>query len=91
MADLVPYRGSRLPREVQQALDHQDHVALARARRIQNVTFVAEVGLLAVASLSRLESELVRQVPGAELRLDAVANSASIAIAAEIQRLGMSG
>jgi len=87
-SNLTPYRGgARLPREVQEALAYQDHVALVRARSIQSVGFTTEVAMFTVASLSNLEGELVKQVPLAEPRLDAIVNTATGVIASQLARL----
>ena len=86
----APYYGSalrRLPRPAEQMIVYQDALALVTARKIQNVTFVAKVGLFEVASLSNLEGELTKQVPLAGPRLEAIGNTAAAVIAAEIGRL----
>lgn len=86
--DITPFRGGlRLRRDTEQALDYQDHVAMVRARAIQSIGFVTEVALLQVASLSNLEGELVKQVPLAAPRLEAIVNTATGVIAGQLARL----
>ena len=86
--DITPSRGGvRLRRGIQQTLDYQDDLALVRARTIQSIGFVTEVALLQVASLSNLEGELVKQVPLAAPRLEAIVNSATGLIAGQLARL----
>jgi hypothetical protein len=86
-ASLVPFRPSRLPRATQQALDHQQQLALVKAKSVQTVGFVAEVAMFTVAGLSNLEGELVKQVPLAEPRLNAIVNTATAVIGGQLARL----
>ena len=88
MSGIVPYNGpNRLPRAVNQQLVLSEQRALIHATEIRAIEFVASVGLQAVADISALEGRLVAQVPLANERLKAIADTAAGAIASEIVRM----
>jgi hypothetical protein len=58
-----------------------------RSNKIRNIGLVTQDAMVTVAALTRLESELIKAAPGAELRLDAIGGQATIAIAAEVARM----
>jgi hypothetical protein len=86
-AGIVPYGAGRLPRAVGQQLARSEQRALVDAGEVQAITFVAHVGLHAVAEISDLEGRLIAQTPLAEARLKAIGDTATGAIASEIARM----
>lgn len=86
-AGIVPYGAGRLPKAVGQQLARSEHKALVHAGEVRAITFVAQVGLHAVAEISDLEGRLIAQTPLAEARLKAIGDMAAGAIASEIARM----
>jgi hypothetical protein len=88
-SSIVPYGSPprRLPRAVSQQLAVSEQRALVAATEVRAIEFVARVGLQAVADLTSLEGQLVAQVPLAEPRLKAIADTAAGAVASELVRM----
>jgi hypothetical protein len=88
MSAIVPYGSSRsLAKATNQQLAVAEARAFVYATEIRAIEFVARVGLQSVADLSDMEGRLIAQVPLAEARLKAIADSAAGAIAAEVIRM----
>lgn len=78
--------GSRVPRQVQQQLNQIEHDALVQVTRVAAVGFVTQSAMFQVANLTNLEAELIKAAPLAERRLDAIVNTATALIAAEMSQ-----
>jgi hypothetical protein len=63
-------------------------VAAISATQAEAITYVAHVGLYAVAHLSETETQLIRRTPLAEPRLRVIGDAAAAAIANVVDRLG---
>jgi hypothetical protein len=87
MNALTPFTGGRLPRPIERAVMVERGRGAVAAQRVQVVGIVAEIGLRAVAHLSAIEVQLVRQNPRADARLSYIVDAATNAIA-EAARLG---
>lgn len=79
----------RLPRPVRQAVAQTEATALVAARGVQSKQFVTEVGMFAVAGLTKTQKDLTELVPEAALRLAAIADAGTSAIAADIIRMAL--
>lgn len=85
MSAIVPYDNRRrLAKATNQQLAATEERAFVYATEVRAIEFVARVGMQAVADLSDMEGRLIAQVPLAEPRLKAIADTASGAIAAAI-------
>lgn len=74
----------RLPRSLRDQLARVEEQGVVGMRRIQNVTLLARIGLVEVASLTRTEIDLATMCPSASARLASIGDTAAAAVSVEL-------